>query len=129
MKKTVILIVGGMMAFAASAEENHLTDVSKPIQAGPSNPIVEIHLPANPTTGYQWILYKYDPELLEPLSSQYFPPPKKLIGAPGYTAWKFKLKNNAFIVPQQTTIVLQYVRPWELTDNHQQSVRIITHAE
>ena len=71
-----------------------------------------IKLKSNPTTGYSWFLRKYDEKLLKPVKQNFIPGDKKLIGAPGYQEWIFTVKQDAFVVPQQTIIHFVYARPW-----------------
>ena len=73
-----------------------------------------IKLKSNPTTGYSWFLRDYDSKIVEPVSHVYeAPTDKKLMGAPGYELWTFKIKSAGFVVPQRTTLRFMYARPWE----------------
>jgi inhibitor of cysteine peptidase len=73
-----------------------------------------IKLKSNPTTGYSWFLRSYDADLLQAVNHVYMAPTnKKLIGAPGYEIWTFKVKSKSFVVPMQTFIRFVYARPWE----------------
>ena len=88
-----------------------------------SNPQFTIKLISNPTTGYSWFLREYHPYFLEPVSHQFKSAEyKKLIGAPGYELWTFRVKPSAFKVPQQTVIRFIYTRPWENASRVQQVV-------
>ncbi|ASQ45641.1 protease inhibitor I42 family protein [Legionella clemsonensis] len=71
-----------------------------------------ITLPANPTTGYQWTVEKYDKSFLKLLSSNYLAAKTKLIGAGGQMQFTFQLlKGKSY--PQSTTMQFKYARPWE----------------
>jgi inhibitor of cysteine peptidase len=70
-------------------------------------------LKSNPTTGYSWFIHNYDTDLIELVSHQFQRPDSKLMGAPGFERWIFRLKPAAFNVSQQLTIRLVYMRPWE----------------
>ncbi len=79
-----------------------------------------IKLKSNPTTGYSWFLREYDPSLITPVKHTFETPVPKRIGASGYEVWTFKVKPNAFVVPQQTAVRLIYARPWQGADNSTQ---------
>ena len=94
------------------------------VVARPQAPVVNVRLAANPSTGYQWILVKYDANLMEAPSSQYFPSHPGVPGASGYTEWRFPIKATAFAVPKKTTVMLEYKRPWEKSAVKQQVIEI-----
>lgn len=80
-----------------------------------------LKLKSNPTTGYSWFLREYNSNLIEPIKhGTETPANKKLMGAPGYELWTFRMKPAGFIVPQQTTVRFVYARPWETADNSTQ---------
>ncbi len=106
-------------AFAASSDD--FTDTTKALQVTPASTAVVIKVKSNPTTGYSWFLVNYNENLLSPISHKYYPPTSQLVGASGYEIWRFRVNTAAFIMPQITTITLQYSRPWEVNDNDQQS--------
>ena len=72
-----------------------------------------IKLKSNPTTGYSWYLTSYNANVVQPVKHTFEAPAKKLMGAPGYELWTFKVKPEGFVVPQQTQIQFVYQRPWE----------------
>jgi inhibitor of cysteine peptidase len=78
-----------------------------------SDPIFTIQLKSNPSTGYSWSLKKYDAKLVVLVKHTYKRPNTKLIGAPGYEVWTFRMTRAAFAKPQQTTIRFVYARPWK----------------
>ena len=87
-----------------------------------------IKLKSNPTTGYSWFLREYDADLITPVKHEFQQPEKKLIGAPGFELWTFRMKHAAFTVPQQTALRFVYARPWQGADNSTQVVfRVTTH--
>ncbi|SRR5579883_101703 len=87
------------------------------------NPEFTVKLKSNPSTGYSWFLREYDPALIVPVKHHYEPPAdRKLMGAPGYEIWTFKVKSEGFHVPQQTVVRLVYARPWEGVDQSKQVV-------
>ena len=79
-------------------------------------PVFVIKLKSNPTTGYTWFLREYSTKMLTPVKHYYEVPQTKLIGAPGYELWTFRVNQEAFIVPQMLTLRLIYARPWKSTD-------------
>lgn len=73
-----------------------------------------IKLKSNRTTGYSWYLRNYDGHLIQPIKHSFEAPKNtKLMGAPGYELWTFRVKPAGFVVPQQTAIRLIYARPWQ----------------
>lgn len=71
-----------------------------------------INLPANPTTGFQWSVVKYDHGLLTLSSSAYEKPKTNLIGAGGQMHYVFQL-NKGKAVPENTVLKFKYGRSWE----------------
>ncbi|EKD72859.1 MAG: hypothetical protein ACD_45C00565G0002 [uncultured bacterium] len=79
-----------------------------------AHPQFQIKLISNATTGYSWFLQDYNSSLLQAVRHIYQAPQnRKIMGAPGYEVWTFKVKPAGFIVPQQTTLRFIYMRPWE----------------
>lgn len=69
----------------------------------------EIHLPANPSTGYAWELgAPLDGAVVRAVSTAYEPSPRDADGAAGSSVWTF-----AGVGAGRTIIVLVYRRPWE----------------
>lgn len=71
-----------------------------------------VKLAANPTTGFQWSVVKYDKNLLTLSSSQYQKPQTNLIGAGGQMMFTFTL-NKGKSRPDKTNLVFKYARSWE----------------
>ncbi|HEU5280772.1 MAG TPA: protease inhibitor I42 family protein [Gammaproteobacteria bacterium] len=82
------------------------------ITVSATQPTFSLKLKANPSTGFLWFLRDYDASLVTPVSRQYEKPDGKLMGAPGYDIWTFKMKPAAFVVPRQTTLRMIYTRPF-----------------
>src|SRR5690606_29177590 len=106
---------------SASALNSEFTDPAKSIQVSPASTAVVIKVKSNPTTGYSWFLVNYNEALLSPISHKYMAPKSQLVGASGYEVWQFRVNAAAFIMPQITTISLQYARPWQITATDQQT--------
>jgi predicted secreted protein len=98
----------------------------KPIVVKEDNPVVTVKLPATPSTGFTWILKRYNSDLVKPVSAKYVPPLKQIAGAPGHMEWKFKLDEDAFVVPQMVKVVLVYARPWTRQGKTMKVVTFIT---
>jgi inhibitor of cysteine peptidase len=97
-----------------SYAENMATQEKPVVMVTANKPQFDIRLRSNPTTGYSWFLKKYNANLIEPVKHVFEAPQnKKLIGAPGYEVWTFRVKPAGFVVPHQTTIHFIYARPWE----------------
>lgn len=115
---------------AAPKPANAATDLSKPViveqKTDHKFTTFTIRLAANATTGFQWFLTGYDPDIMKPLRSSYVTNPGKLMGSPGISEWEFQLKPVAFSVPQVTHIQFEYRRPWEANFSSRQSITVIT---
>ncbi len=103
-----ILLVAFLLSFFVAA--NAADTMTMKVNAKQKQFLVT--LPANPTTGYQWALIKYDHSLLKLTKSHFLPPTNKLIGAGGQMQFNFKL-IKAINNPSKTTLLFKYQRPWE----------------
>lgn len=86
------------------------------------HPQFQIKLKSNATTGYSWFLREYNSEIVTPVKRAIIPPETKMMGAPGFEVWTFKMKPTAFTVPQQTMLRFIYSRPWDANDQSKQLV-------
>jgi inhibitor of cysteine peptidase len=83
----------------------------------------QVKLPANPTTGFQWSIKKYDHNILELAGSLYIAPNTKLIGAGGEMVYTFKLiEGKAY--PRSTKLEFTYARSWEPNTATSQQVTV-----
>lgn len=127
-KMLAILLIGfSGITFAADkvksvVNENIITDEKPNFIVTTNNPQFTIKLKSNPSTGYAWFLREYDAELLIPVKHEFQQGDKKLIGAPGYELWTFRVKPVGFVVPRQTTLRFIYSRPWSNSDSSTQVV-------
>jgi predicted secreted protein len=105
----------------AAAETQDLTDLAKPLNISPEQNAFTLKLKSNRTTGYEWVIKDYDPQLLTLISHHYevTNKDKQLVGAPGIEEWTFRINPNARIAPRMTQISLVYARPWELSSLQQ----------
>lgn len=94
------------------------------IMISADHPQFTIKLKSNPTTGFSWFLREYDANLIAPVKHSYQQQDAnvKLMGAPGYELWTFKVKPSGFVVPQHTAIRFVYMRPWSSSDSSSQVV-------
>lgn len=109
----VILMLSAMITVAAPATKVEFSSPNTAITLRPDQHTFTLTLQSNPSTGYSWFLTKYNSQLITAVSHQFVAPDSKLIGAPGYEIWTFKLAPAAFAVPQSTNVVMEYARPWE----------------
>lgn len=119
-------VANSVMAYAATEDNHTYTEDKTSISVNVKDPVFVLKLKSNPTTGYTWFLREYDSTLITPVKNEYVQPNKKLIGAPGFENWTFKVKPAGFTVPQQTTIRMVYTRPWQSNDSGTQLVFRIT---
>jgi inhibitor of cysteine peptidase len=97
-------------------------------QAGEPKPIAvvvgqefKVTLPANATTGYQWVLAKApDEKLVRLVKSAYKRPDSKLMGSGGDITWTFKA-----LAEGRTEMKLTYARPWERTEPAAQTTNFV----
>ena len=73
-----------------------------------------VSLPANPTTGYQWVVEKYDTSHFDKISSQYVAESTTRMGAGGQMQFVFERKKDVDY-PACTQMTFRYARPWEPT--------------
>ena len=65
-------------------------------------------LDSNPSTGYQWRIQSIDNSIVKLVNDQCISPSSGLVGASGKQVLTFQALKEG-----RTTIVLEYVRPWE----------------
>lgn len=111
---------------ATNENANIYTDNRQGIVVTPRQVEFTLRLKANPTTGYSWFLRDYDDNLIAPVKHTYQVPDTKLMGAPGYEVWVFRVKAAGFIVPRQTAIRMIYSRPWQTTEPGTQQLFIVS---
>ena len=102
----IIFIAGCKTEGITLTERNHGDNLTLKI-----NDTLEIRLESNPTTGYSWFLGEQidnniisitDPEFIQAKKD------KKLVGAGGYEVFTVKAISKG-----ETSIILNYERPWE----------------
>ena len=70
--------------------------------------LIEIELKGNATTGYSWILQKYDEALLKFIDVKYYPDNTTRVGSGGAWIARFEVIKNG-----SSSIEFSYKRPWE----------------
>lgn len=109
-----LFLVFSMMGYA----DNTMT-----MNVNVNEPSFVITLPANPTTGFQWSVVRFDKDLLTLRSSSYEKPKTNLIGAGGQMNFIFGLQKKKSY-PDNTLIVLKYARSWEPNTATLKSVQV-----
>ena len=75
-----LLVCGWLVSFCALAAQSDNSKFTHPIIVRPSAPIATVRLPANPSTGYQWMVIHYEPALMMAPSHHYVPQHSGLAG-------------------------------------------------
>ena len=103
-----LILAGSLSALYAAAPA-----APQSIRLSNNQQSVDISLPANGTTGYQWFVTSYDHDLLSLNNYRYDPSTNsKLVGAPGKAVFTFTIDPRFYDAPQLTTIQLSYQQPW-----------------
>ena len=105
---TIALLAVGWGACCHAANDTLIVAVHYQQQ-----PEFSIKLPANPSTGYQWEVSRYDPKVLELLSRAYHSPERPRIGQMGETVFTWRLLRPQMKRQEVTKIQLNYCRSWE----------------
>ncbi len=87
------------------------------IRLSPNQETVDITLPANATTGYQWFVTGYNHDLLSLENYRYNPPTSKAMGAGGQAIFTFTIDPRFYDAPQIATVELSYQQPWAPLQN------------
>lgn len=87
-------------------------ETTRTVLVSPAAKSFDIQLAANPTTGYQWSVVRFDKQLLTLSTARYQQLSSKLIGSGGHMIYTFKL-NKGIAHPKQTELTFKYARPWE----------------
>ncbi|MGQ3891372.1 protease inhibitor I42 family protein [Legionella sp. CNM-4043-24] len=104
-----------LLPVASGAEQTDQIDVK------PAETAFIIRLPSNITTGYKWIITKYDNTLISLTSERYEKPDSRLMGAGGFDVFSFQLIKDV-PRPTSTSVTLSYRRPWEKEDLYVKTV-------
>ena len=117
MKKALIttVVLACCITSVATADDKDKVQFSNPnktiVISGDSHGFT-LTLKSNATTGYRWLLADYNPNMFQVAGATYVAPNNKLVGAPGYEKWVFKLNANNYGIPIVSKIKMQYAQPW-----------------
>ncbi len=127
MKKMIIIcMLISMNLFAYADMDKHTNDQQdnmKPIVISKGERTFTVTLPANASTGYQWVLKgDYDTNLIKAKSYEYNAPKtgqegQKIVGAPGEVEFKFEVKDKFKDIPQILELHFAYIRFWDVKDS------------
>ena len=90
---------------------------------------INISLPANPSTGYQWFVQTYDHELLGLQNYRYASssaPKQGMVGTGGSGIFTFTVDPRFYDAPQTTQVTFIYEQPWNPGQNASTSVITIS---
>lgn len=123
---TLILVVAPTAPWAKNADAV-VAENNKPILVRSGQPVIEIQLRENPSTGYRWMLKGgYNPLLIQPVSATFKPKAAQKPGQAGIVTWKFRLKAAAFVVPRVLHVTLVHGRPWDMRHAKKRRFVIVT---
>ncbi len=125
----LLIMMSGVWAANQKTSEITTEQSNKAIFVTPTQPVVIITLPANPTTGYSWYLKKYPTDFIVSVGSYYQAPQSKLVGAGGTTMFTFKFDPRVFQAPHLFAITLIYAQAWNLQHASEKTVYIATQPE
>ncbi len=99
--------------FMTYADDN----APKNIQLSNSQQTVEVSLPANATTGYQWFVQSYNHDLLNLQNYRYSKSSSNAIGSGGTATFSFSVDPRFYDAPQTTSVTFLYQQPWNAGKN------------
>lgn len=105
----------GLVAFLAMCAITSVYALDTPnnitLTAGQQS--VQVSLPANATTGYQWFAKSYNQTLLHLQSYQYNAHPAGgKVGVGGTAVFTFAVDPEFYKAPQTTDVIFVYRQPW-----------------
>jgi inhibitor of cysteine peptidase len=111
MKTTIIILLATIIVTGCTCTPNNQcnpTEASTMITPKVGEEF-NITLDANPTTGYQWKLSdNFTEGVVKLVGSEYVAPETEMVGVGGKEVWTFEGVRSG-----ETTVELEYVRPWE----------------
>jgi len=89
------------------------------IRLEPEQQTLDISLPANATTGYQWFVENYDHQLLSLQNYRYTQnqAARGKVGVGGTAVFTFTVDPRFYDAPQVTTVTFVYQQPWSPGQN------------
>lgn len=120
MLKKLLLIAVLIFCLSSFANDHTAPIFNAPknkIIVTPQNPEFTIAMASNPTTGFSWKVKSYSVKMIALVDHKFVAPRnRKLMGAPGYELWTFKVLYPTAThvrVNQVAHVVMEYARPWE----------------
>lgn len=115
--RVIFIILCSLCSWLAFAADNLNVTVSAEANQ------FSISLPANPTTGYHWVVNTYDKHYLNTPTEQYVASAPARIGSGGNTVFTFE-KKAGLHYPKNTKMTFSYQRPWDPSHGHLKCVTI-----
>jgi len=114
---------------ALAAEDAPITDPSRPVEVTGNSRTFTLRMKSNPTTGYIWLISKYDPRLLTIVKHEFLPPSGSHppVGAGGVETWTFEASPAAFAAPMLTQVHFMYARPWDIANKDDVIISVVCH--
>lgn len=113
MKKLIFSLILAGASTMSFADNN----INQNIRLNDQQQTVDITLPANATTGYQWFVQSYSHDLLSLQNYRYSAPTTKLVGSGGNAIFTFSVDPRFYDAPQITTVSFVYEQPWNPGQN------------
>jgi inhibitor of cysteine peptidase len=112
----VALVAVGVIALTHPGQPTSASTPLGPAEAGSTVSLetvgeLTITLPANPSTGYNWVVAAINPPLVTQIGEPEFSAGSDLIGAGGTMMFRFEGTATG-----QGSLQLDYLRPWEDAD-------------
>ena len=109
----VAVVAVGVIALTQTGKSIAASATLGPAEAGSAVALevggeLTITLPANPSTGYSWVVTALNPALLTQIGEPEFSAESNLIGAGGTMTFRFQGTAAG-----QDSLQLDYLRPWE----------------
>lgn len=121
MKRHIGVVVLAVLVTACSSTARVTeADDGGSVSIGVGDELV-ISLPANPSTGYAWVVGPFDADVLEQVGEAEFESESDLVGAPGIYTVRFEGRAAGTV-----ELVLDYERSFEDTDPEDTFVITIT---
>lgn len=100
------------LILAATCSITYADNINQNIRLTDQQQTVEVSLPANATTGYQWFIKSYDHDLLSLQGYRYTKSNSNAVGSGGTAIFSFSVDPRFYDAPQMTTVSLAYQQPW-----------------
>lgn len=127
-KRGIPFAIALLIGVANAASSPVLTH--QPIVLAKHQTNLKIEFRSNPTTGYRWrFLPDRSSSHFRLLQQRYFAPTSQLAGAPGREVFYFKCTSMPGHLPDKSTLVFAYARPWLPLSRDNQVINVIVTAK